>query len=98
MLSTAISYRSVVYNLQYLQDLQKNLKAMSIGELKEMIDMVNAFELQKQQEKERLEQELEKQRLKKKEEEMKRQKIFQEYLLARVGKTSFFHDFFTQRL
>ena len=98
MYSTIIINQPTVLNLQFLSDLQKKLKEMSISELKEMIDAVNAYETNKRLEESKKKQELESIRKMKEEKEMKRQKIFIAYLAARAGQSSFLKDFFANRL
>lgn len=87
-----------VLNLQFLSGLQNKMKVMSISELKEMIDVVNAYETNRRLEESKKKQELESIRKMKEENEMKRQKIFIAYLAARAGKSSFLNDFFSNRL
>ena len=75
-----------------------NLRDLSIDQLKIMIENVNAYELYRKQEEERLRKEIEKMKKKQEEEETRQRMMVQSLIKARFSRISVFKDFFVNRM
>jgi CRISPR/Cas system CSM-associated protein Csm4 (group 5 of RAMP superfamily) len=82
----------------YIQALQNDLKKLSIKELKQIMDMVNAYESSKKQVKEMRYKEEERNRKTKQEREEKRLKNIQANFKERIGRINVLMDFYADRI
>jgi hypothetical protein len=81
--------------IKFMDDVRARLRELSIGELQNMIQHVEAFELEKKLEKERENRLQEEERMKKKREEEMRQTKIKSFIERHFGTFgSFFKDFF----
>ena len=95
----AFSFRIIDKHFQMAKQqseaIQKKLNSFSIGELRNLILLVEIYKLRKQQEEER---HIEEVNMKKMMDEWKRQRIIQTYLGSRVGTKSILKDFYPNRI
>ncbi len=89
-------------NLQNKISLQRNLKerlsALSIDELRFMVEQVRHLELKQRQLEEQLVRQREEAEMRMQQEEMKKQKILKAYFQTYFARTSVLKDFFAHRI
>jgi len=85
-------------NQNEMSTFKSHLQGLSLGELKKLIELVNAYETWKKREEVKRNKELEAQRKMQNANELRRQRVLQAYFLANFGGSSVMKDFFSNRI